>query len=259
MLNVQNLSAHHRSRKGKETVLHDINLTAQAGEITAIVGPSGAGKSTLLRAMIGDMPFDGAVSLNGQPLHTLSPSERARTRAVLEQSTPLAFPFTVIEVVRLGLLAHAHDDQIVVEALARVGLSDFAGRYYQDLSGGEQQRVQLARVLVQVWTPVEDGTPRWLFLDEPVSSLDIGHQLQIMRIARDFADAGGGVVMVMHDLNLTAMTADSVTLLSEGRLIAQDTPTHAMTSERLSTAYGCSLAVNTVPQSGVYILPQTAT
>lgn len=259
MLSVQNLSAHHRSRKGLLTVLHDITLTAQAGEVTAIVGPSGAGKSTLLRAMIGDMPFDGDVTLNARNILTLTPAQRARTRAVLEQSTPLAFPFTVTEVVRLGLMAHARDEGIVSQALARVGLTGFEGRYFQDLSGGEQQRVQLARVLVQVWEPVENGSPRWLFLDEPVSSLDIGHQLQIMRIARDFADAGGGVVMVMHDLNLTAMTADSVVLLAQGRLIAQDTPTMTLTSERLSSAYGCTLSVNTVPQSGVYILPQTAT
>ena len=98
-------------------------------------------------------------------------------------------------------------------ALARVDLAGFEGRMYQELSGGEQQRVQLARVLCQVWTPVAEGRARYLFLDEPVSSLDIGHQLSVMRLARDFAARGGGVVAVMHDLNLTSMFADQVVMM----------------------------------------------
>src|SRR5690606_21651506 len=127
------------------------------------------------------------------------------------------FPFTVREVVELGLLDGPgllrHEDR-AAQALAAVDLTGFAGRFYQELSGGEQQRVQLARVLCQVWDPVGEDDPRFLLLDEPVSSLDISHQLTIMRLARRFADRGGGVVAIMHDLNLTAMFADHVTILA---------------------------------------------
>ena len=108
--------------------------------------------------------------------------------------------------------------------MARVDLAGFGARFYQELSGGEQQRVQLARVLCQVWTPVLEGRPRYLFLDEPVSSLDIKHQLVIMDIARDFARRGGGVVAILHDLNLTAMYADRVLVMKRGRVAASGSP-----------------------------------
>ena len=118
----------------------------------------------------------------------------------------------------------------------------------------------LARVLAQVWEPVADGQPRWLFLDEPVSSLDIGHQLQVMDRARDFARQGGGVIAVMHDLNLTALYADQVIVLAEGRAIATGSPTTVLTDDILSRAYGCQLRVSAPPPVGVpYILPHAAT
>ncbi len=134
----------------------------------------------------------------------------------------------------------------------------FEGRFFQELSGGEQQRVQLARVLAQVWTPMHEGVPRWLFLDEPVSALDIGHQLQVMRIARDFADQGGGVVAVMHDLNLTAMFSDSVALIAEGGVLQQGGPEEVLCDALLSRAYRCQIRVNTQPGQGVFLLPHAA-
>ena len=128
--------------------------------------------------------------------------------------------------VRVGHQAgpHGADPDVPHQALRAVGLPGFEHRFYQDLSGGEQQRVQLARVLAQIWKPVRGGQPCWLFLDEPVASLDIGHQLGIMSLARDFARRGGGVVAVMHDLNLTAMFADKVAIMKEGAFIAAGTP-----------------------------------
>ena len=146
----------------------------------------------------------------------MKPPELAAVRAVLPQATALSFPFTVREIVKLGLVggrsgvAAGGADRLPEQALARVDLDGFSGRFYQELSGGEQQRVQLARVLCQVWAPVLDGKPRYLLLDEPVSSLDIKHQLIIMNIARDFARSGGGVIAILHDLNLTAMFADRI-------------------------------------------------
>ena len=246
---------------GKRDALRGVSLMAQPGEVTAIVGPNGSGKSTLLGAITASMPFRGRVRLNGRDIGTLKPWELAAERAVLPQASHLAFSFTVIEVVRLGLQSGTAGDrpEVPMQALARVGLAHYANRTFQELSGGEAQRVMLARVLAQVWAPVEDGQPRWLLLDEPVSSLDIAHQLQVMEIARDFARTGGGVIAVMHDLNLTALYADRVAVLAEGRRLAFGEPREVLTDDILSRAYGCALRVSSPPPVGVpYILPHAA-
>lgn len=247
-------------RLGGRDILKGVGFRALPGQLAAIVGPNGSGKTTLLRALTGDLSHGGRVRLNGHDLTALRPWVLAGLRAVLPQATPLAFPFTAAEVVRLGLMGglEAAEAGLVSKALARVGLAGFEGRLYQELSGGEQQRVQLARVLAQVWHPVAHGQPRWLFLDEPVSSLDIGHQLQVMRIARGFADAGGGVVAVMHDLNLTAMFADAVTLIAEGRVLGDGAPEAVLSDDLLSQAYRCPLRVNTPPLRGTFLLPHAA-
>lgn len=246
---------------GRREVLRGISLKAEAGDVTAIVGPNGSGKSTLLGAMTASLPYRGHVRLNGSDIGTLKPWELAAQRAVLPQASRLAFPFTVIEVVRLGLQSGTAGDrpEVPMQALTRVGLAHYADRSFQELSGGEAQRVMLARVLAQVWAPVEDGQPRWLLLDEPVSSLDIAHQLQVMEIARKFARDGGGVIAVMHDLNLTALYADRVAVLSGGERLAFGAPTDVLTDETLSRAYGCSLRVSVPPPCGVpFILPHAA-
>lgn len=249
------------TRAALRTVLRGVSLTARAGELTAIVGPNGSGKSTLLGAMTASLPYQGSVSLNGRRIDTMRPWELAAARAVLPQASVLAFPFTVPEVVRLGLLAGTAGGRpdVPLRALARVGLAHYADRSFHELSGGEAQRVMLVRVLAQVWSPVADGQPRWLLLDEPVSSLDIVHQLQVMDIARDFARSGGGVVAVMHDLNLTALYADRVAVLAGGQCIATGSPATVLTDAILSQAYGCTLRVSAPPPVGVpYILPHAA-
>ncbi|MGK7754480.1 MULTISPECIES: heme ABC transporter ATP-binding protein [unclassified Roseovarius] len=246
---------------GRREALRGVSFHADPGLVTAIVGPNGSGKSTLLGAMTASLPHTGAVRLNGRDIAAMKPWELAAERAVLPQSARLAFPFTVIEVVRLGLQSGTAGDrpEVPMQALSRVGLAHYANRTFQELSGGEAQRVMLARVLAQVWSPVEHGRPRWLLLDEPVSSLDIAHQLQVMEIARSFARAGGGVIAVMHDLNLTALFADRVAVLSEGQRLAFGTPAEVLTDATLSRAYGCELRVCSPPPVGVpYILPHAA-
>jgi iron complex transport system ATP-binding protein len=245
---------------GAQNVLHGLTLTAQAGTLTAIVGPNGSGKTTLMRALTGEAGYKGTITLGDTDIATAKPYDLAAQRAVLPQATPLAFPFQAVEVVRLGLRGGIETaDHLALTALARVGLDGYANRFYQELSGGEQQRVQLARVLCQVWRPVVDGTPRWLFLDEPVSSLDIGHQLTVMHIARDFARAGGGVVAVMHDLNLSAMFAHQVVLMQGGRIIGHGTPTEVLTDAQVSRAYGCDIRTSSAPtDGGWFMLPQSA-
>lgn len=242
-------------------VLSGADFRAEPGRVTAIVGPNGSGKTTLLRAMTQDLPHAGRVVLDGVDIASLPGWKLAARRGVLPQASRIAFPFTVLEIVRLGLLAAASaaPDSRVSEALARVGLSGFEGRFYHELSGGEQQRAQLARVLCQVWDPVGPDGPRWLFLDEPVASLDIGHQLEVMDLMRDYAARGGGVIAVMHDLNLTALYAPSVAMLAQGRVVAQGPPAAVLTDAILSRAYGCALRVNAAPAPpATYLLPHMA-
>ncbi|MCQ0091546.1 heme ABC transporter ATP-binding protein [Roseovarius sp. M141] len=245
---------------GGTPILHGIDFVAQPGHVTAIVGPNGSGKSTLLRVLSGEERADGSATINGLPI-VGNARQLARMRGVLPQGASMAFPFTVAEVLRIGLSAgpYAAEATIPAQALAAVGLTGAGHRYYHELSGGQQQRAQLARVLCQVWQPVLGGTPSWLLLDEPVASLDIGHQLIIMDLARRYAQAGGGVIAVMHDLNLTALYADRVTLIEAGRVAATGTPAQVLTDAILSKAYGCRLSVNTAPQLGTpYILPHSA-
>jgi iron complex transport system ATP-binding protein len=248
---------------GHTPILRDAHIRVQPGEVTAVVGPNGSGKTTFLRALSADIGHTGAITINGREIGRLKPWEAASKRAVLPQQTVLTFPFTVREVVRLGLIGgrSGADDaaQLPDRALARVDLEGFAGRFYQELSGGEQQRVQLARVLCQVWSPVLDGEPRYLLLDEPVSSLDIKHQLIIMNIARDFAAQGGGVVAILHDLNLTAMYADRVYVMHRGRVAADGAPRDVLTDAMLGRVFDCALRVGVLPQANIpFVLPQSA-
>jgi len=246
---------------GGTAILYAVDFTAISGAVTAIVGPNGSGKTTLLRALTGEIAAQGTRRLDDIPIRPGNASALAARRGVLPQSSRLAFPFTVEEVVRMGQLAgrFADRDGLVARALDRVGLRHMTGRIHQDLSGGEQQRVQLARVLAQIWEPTGATGPNWLFLDEPVASLDIGQQLAVMRIAQDFARAGGGVVAVMHDLNLTAMFADAVCVLDAGRIAATGPPSEVLTSTILSRVYGCDLRVSTLPPGDIpYLLPQAS-
>lgn len=250
---------------GRKPIVSGVEFQAKPGEITAIVGPNGSGKTTLMRAISGDLPYGGSITINGAEVAALKPWQAATMRAVLPQATALSFPFTVREIVRLGLLGGrsgalpGEDARLPDRALARVDLEGFAGRFYQELSGGEQQRVQLARVLCQVWAPVLEGKPRFLLLDEPVSSLDIRHQLIIMNIARDFARRGGGVVAVLHDLNLTAMYADRIHVIHRGKLAAAGTASEVLTDEVIERVFECKLKVGAPPADGTpYVLPHSA-
>lgn len=248
-------------RLGRATILDGLDLAARPGEVTVILGPNGSGKSTLIRAVTGELPYAGSVSIAGEEVASARPWRLAALRGVMAQATPVAFPFTVAEVVRLGLdagVSGGHDD-IVAAALAEVGLADFARLPFHALSGGQQARAHLARVRAQIWAPVtaEEG-PRWLFLDEPVASLDIRHQLEVMEIMRRFAVAGGGVVAVMHDLNLSAMVADRMVLMAGGRIVAEGPPPAVMRDAALSQAYGCPIRVGVAPRGTAWILPQVA-
>lgn len=248
-----------RVRIGNKEILKGVDFQAEPGQVTAIIGPNGSGKSTLLKALSGEIQSSGRITLNGHDITALKPWELATMRGVLPQSTTVAFPFTVQEVVRLGLAngLAADDDTLPTRALMQVDLGGFETRSYQNISGGEQQRVQLARVLTQVWDSKGRDQPRWLLLDEPVASLDIAHQFTVLRIARDFAAQGGGVIVVMHDLNLTALFADIVCVLSEGKVWSSGTVCDVLNNETMQRVYGIALPINTIPAGEVpFVLPQ---
>lgn len=247
-------------RLGSRLVVTEASLAVRPGRVTVLIGPNGAGKSSLLAALAGDLaPADGRVMLDGVELHSLKPAALARRRAVLAQSTELAFPFTVGEVARLGLppgLPRGDADIAVREALGHVDLEGYEERSCQALSGGERQRVHLARVLAQL-SAAPDGRPRHLLLDEPTAGLDLAHQLATLDIAKAHASGGGGVLAVLHDVNLAVMVADEIVAMKDGRIVAAGRPDAVLTDEIVRAVYDVEAEVSVVPD-GPFLLPQTA-
>ncbi len=252
-------------QRGKKQILSNINLQAKSNALTVIIGPNGSGKSTFIKALSGELPYSGKMTLNGYDVSQTKNYKMAKMRAVLPQATTLTFPFLVHEVVALGLSVYQFTiskielQNLIQKSLERVGLADYGDRYYHQLSGGEQARVQLARVLCQIWEPVYYGVSRWMILDEPIASLDIQHQLVVMDIAKNFAYCGGGVLAVLHDLNLAAHYADKIILLKQGAIYCQGSASTVLTTQNLRDVYHCALIVSELPKANVpFILPQTA-
>ena len=220
-------------------LLDAVDVAFGRGRFAVILGPNGAGKSTLLRVATGLVrPTAGTVSYGGRRIGTFAPLELARTRAVLSQQVEMAFALTAADVVMMGRYPHfgqvptARDRAIVGDALGLVGLAARCDQLYPTLSGGERQKVHLARVLAQLWTEgsAENGAAddahalRVLFLDEPTASLDVQYQLAVLDLARDFVGAGGTVVAVLHDLNVALRYADHVVVLDAGRVAYDGEP-----------------------------------
>lgn len=234
-------------------VLRDVNLKVQCGSLLALIGPNGAGKSTALKLLSGELaPTRGGASLDGMALAHWNETELARRRAVLSQRVTLAFGFSVLDVVLMGRRPHRRSDReanrrIARAALAAVDMQHLARRDYQALSGGEQQRVHLARVLAQVWP--DNSAPCYLLLDEPVAGLDPAHQHALLAHACRLAGQGFGVLAVLHDLNLASQYADRVAILRDGRVQFQGAPEAAFTTERIHAAFGVSAEVNVHPRT----------
>jgi iron complex transport system ATP-binding protein len=248
------------TRDGRNLV-DNISIELKPGQFTVVIGPNGAGKSTLMKAISGEMePDRGSVTYHGTDIRLYKPADLARRRAVLPQAIQLAFPFTALEIVRMGAVAQGalNPTEQARQALSRVGLRGFESRPYSSLSGGEQQRVQFARALAQVPHPVADGLPRALFLDEPTASLDIGHQIAVLEIARDFASAGGAVLAILHDLNLAAEFADHLVVLNHGRVVAEGPCLETVNDGMIASVYGIAGAVGRLPAEHIpYVLPQS--
>jgi iron complex transport system ATP-binding protein len=227
-----------------------VSLEIAPGEVLAVLGENGAGKTTLLRALAGERaPTSGSVALDGRRLQHWKPRALAARRAVLPQDTSIAFRFTALETVLIGRYAfvrgdaRTHDVAIARAALAKVDAAHLEARTVTELSGGERARVQLARVLAQLWEPVA-GQPRFLLLDEPTASLDARHQLDVLALTRELAHAQGfGVLVVLHDLNLAARAADRVVLMKDGRIEAQGNPQAVFTATQLARCFGVEALV----------------
>lgn len=230
-------------RRDAREILADIDLEVLAGEVLALVGPNGAGKSTLLSVLAGDLHADrGTVELLGRGIQTYRPLELARRRAVLTQSNAVSFPFRVIEIVSMGrspwlrVSDLADDQRAIVQAIEATDIEHLLDRRFTSLSGGEQARVSLARVLAQT-TPI-------VFLDEPTAALDLRHQEDVMRLSRTLASEGRAVVVVVHDLSLAAAYADRIALLQSGRLDSVGTPHEVMTADRVGRVYGLDVQIH---------------
>jgi iron complex transport system ATP-binding protein len=247
-------------RSGRK-LLDSVGIKLQPGRFTVVIGPNGAGKSTLMKVLSGEMePDSGEVSYFGAAAHLHAPQELAQRRAVLPQAVQLAFPFTALEIVRMGAVAQGslQPTEQARKALTRVGLRGFEARPYPSLSGGEQQRVQFARALAQVPEPVVAGRPRALFLDEPTASLDIGHQISVLEIARDFATEGGIVLAILHDLDLAAEFADHLVVLDQGRVVDEGACLQTVSDGTINSVYGISGAVGRLPEAHIpFVLPQS--
>ncbi|OVZ62465.1 heme ABC transporter ATP-binding protein [Pigmentiphaga sp. NML080357] len=252
MLEVRSLKVARRQagQPQPRVVLDGIDCAVEAGEIVMLIGPNGAGKSTLLATMAGDLaPAAGQVRFKGKPLQDWAAGELARQRAVLPQRAGLSLPFTVDEVVHLGCLARAESRRqlgdIVRAALETAGVSHLAQRSMPALSGGEQARVHLARVLAQIWPAGtgDDAGGKLLLLDEPCASLDPHHQHSVCTAIREFAHrTGAAVIVTMHDMNLAAQYADRIVALWEGKLIADGTPQAVLTREFVRRCFAVDAA-----------------
>ena len=250
-------ATHLTFRAAGRALVDNVSLTFDAGKLHLIIGVNGAGKSTLLRLLARLLrPSEGSIEYSGNAISDWSERDLALRRAVLSQSTELGFSMRVRELVMMGRYPHFRthpgkaDELVCDEVLRFFDADDLALRDYNTLSGGEKQRVQFARVLAQIWHPLPNS-PRFLFLDEPLTFLDISHQLEFMTKLREFAHQPDVVaVSVLHDLNLAAQFADRLVLLHHGRVKADGAPENVLTVEQLREAFGISPTLIPHPQSG---------
>ena len=254
-------------QRGERQILSDIDLSLPAGQVIGVLGANGAGKSTLLDALAGELsPSTGRITLNGRPLSAWSAAELARCRAVLPQSPSLQFDLPVATVIGMGAYPHARytragaprtgsrdmaqaamaeDQRILQRVLALADVQDLYERRYRRLSGGEQQRVHLARVLYQLLLARQGYNEyRVLMLDEPTASLDPRHQLHLLSAVHTLAhEENVAALVIVHDLNLAAGCCDRLLLLGQGRVAACGTPAQVLTPDTLRQVYGVEATV----------------
>lgn len=234
--------------RSKKKLLNNVSLTISPGELSIILGPNGAGKSTLLKCCSGALEADsGSVTLDQTPLSEWPLTALAKKRAVLTQQTHMPFSLTAKEVVSLGLAPWSLSDQeatqLIKLTLDDVGMAGMEKRYYASLSGGEQQRIQLARVLVQLFADPKPSTSKqkYLLLDEPISALDLHQQQRVLRLIKTLAQQGLAVFCILHDINLATLYADKIVLLEQGNLVFNGEPNGLKNNDQIETTYQADL------------------
>jgi len=248
MIQVKNLSVY----RGKKAILNDVSASLVAGKKLAVLGPNGAGKSTLLKCISQEISdYHGDIQLENQSLSEWPALQRARSLAVMPQKVELTFPFRAHQVVAMGRAPYGDEnqsDELIRQAMLCTDVWHLRDRPYPLLSGGEQQRVQLARVLLQIWQPNHDAgragiQQRYLLLDECTSALDPAHQHAIMTLADQFADQGVAVLAVMHDVALAASWADEILILKQGEVLASGDRDLLSQGDVLQQAYDLDMAL----------------
>lgn len=260
MIDVTNVTV----RIGGTSILRDISVSVPQGEVSVLIGRNGAGKSTLLQAIAGNTEYQtGTIGYDNRSLDTLSESDLARMRSVVMQDTTLPFSFNVRDVVLMGRIPHSggfeskRDYEIVDECLRTMELEDFEERSFTTLSGGEKQRVHLARALAQIWDRRDTDDPCYLLLDEPASSLDIRYQHQLLSFLEQLADQGLAVLVVLHQLNLAARYGDRITVLKDGKLRAHGTVDDVYQEEIIGEAFDCPCRIIEDPENQApIVIPQ---
>lgn len=247
-------------RAGKKYIIKDAGLTIKAGQVTSIIGPNGAGKSSLLKVLSNELPdYKGSVLVNGTCIKDYTPKALSRIRAVMAQHANLQFAFTVRQVIALarhGHLSSSRDNQVITDEVMDItGIAPFADRNYLTLSGGEKQRVQLARVLTQVWE--ETQYPRYILLDEPTSSMDIAQQQFMFSIVKKICARNIGVLAVVHDLNLAAQFAEYLYLMRDGKIVASGRSEDVFTKANIEETFCCAVNIYRDPCNNCpYIIPE---
>lgn len=240
---------------GSSIILSDISLHFDEGEVVALVGPNGSGKSTMIRTICGIMPpKKGKVVINGQDLSSVNYSDLSTKVSYVPQTSTNTSQMTVLESVLLGRKPYVtsssfsdSDVDVAVACLERMGLYELSDRNTSQLSGGQMQRVNLARALAQ--------DPRFYILDEPTSALDLNHQIQVMKVMNDVvSEKDSGAIVALHDLNLALNYSDRVVMISGGRVYADGKPRDVITEESIKDVYSvdCKMVDN---ENGRYVLP----
>ncbi|MBJ7537922.1 heme ABC transporter ATP-binding protein [Marinomonas transparens] len=242
MLQANNVSL----SRGGNLLLDCVSMSLESGELLMVLGPNGAGKSTLLSCLSGAVHGDaGEILLEAKPLSAFPIETLAKKRAVLTQQVTMVFNFTVEQVVSLGLapwsLGVKQADELIQRTLMDVGLPNMQKRDYNSLSGGEQQRAQLARVLVQLLAGNDDLSGCYLLLDEPIAALDLEQQQRVLRLLKTLSAKGLAVLCVIHDINLAALYGDRLVLLDNGRLMFQGKPADLTAKPYIESAYQADL------------------
>lgn len=241
-------------RLGNRQVLTELNFSMHKGQLIGLIGPNGAGKSTLLRALTGLLSFEGAITVNGRPLASLAPEERALQIAYLPQEREIAWPISVESVIALGRSPYrsafdglsAADHAAIEHAIAALGLEDLRTRSALELSGGERARVLIARALAQ-------STPL-LLADEPTAGLDPAHQISLMHTFSALTRQGRTILASLHELTLAGQSCDRIILLKAGEIIADGPPGDVLTRENLASVYGVRVHICDT-EAGVAVIP----